>query len=66
MDNIMQFFEFGHLPQHLREVSAAFASMAHHIMETLPNNRQRAIALEKLLESKDAAVRARVTSPPSA
>jgi hypothetical protein len=67
VDDIMQFFSYEHLPQHLKEVSASFSVMAHRIVETLPDNRQRAIALEKLLESKDAAVRARVAkdAPPA-
>lgn len=57
---IMQFFAFEHLPPHLREVSEPFGKMAQHIVETLPRNPERTEALRKLLEAKDAAVRARL------
>lgn len=56
-EHIMQFFAFAHLPPHLQEVSRPFGEMAHHIIDTLPRNPERTVALRKLLESKDAAVR---------
>ena len=56
--HIMQFFAYEHLPSHLQEVSAPFSLMANKIAETLPNNPERTVALRKLLEAKDAAVRA--------
>lgn len=59
-DHIMQFFAYGHLPPHLADVSAPFGAMAERIVETLPRNPERTVALRKLLESKDAAVRALV------
>lgn len=58
-EHIMQFFAFEHLPPHLKAVSAPFADMAKQLLE-LPRNPERTVALRKLLESKDAAVRARV------
>ncbi len=54
---IRQFFAFDHLPAHLQAVSQPFAEMADRILE-LPRNAERTVALRKLLESKDAAVRA--------
>jgi len=57
-EHILQFFAFAHLPAHLASVSQPFSVMAHYIMETLPRNPERSVALRKLLESKDAAVRA--------
>lgn len=57
-DHIMQFFVFGHLPQHLADVSKPFHDMAHNIVNTIPRNAERTVALRKLLEAKDAAVRA--------
>jgi len=57
---IMQFFEFGHLPEHLQKISKPFGEMANFIIETLPRNPERTVALRKLLESKDAAVRANI------
>lgn len=57
-DHIMQFFEYEHLPEKLQQVSAPFWAMAHQIVSTLPQNPERTVALRKLLEAKDAAVRA--------
>lgn len=58
MDRMLQFFEYDHLPARLAEVSMPFCKLAHHICETLPQNPERTVALRKLLESKDCAVRA--------
>lgn len=57
-EHILQFFAYSHLPQALADVSAPFGEMAHRIVATLPRNPERTVALRKLLESKDAAVRA--------
>jgi len=57
-EHIIQFFEFGHLPEALQQVSAPFCTLAHAIVKDLPRNPERTVALRKLLESKDAAVRA--------
>lgn len=57
-DHIEQFFAFGHLPAHLQNVSRPFGELAKVITETLPRNPERTVALRKLLEAKDAAVRA--------
>lgn len=59
-EHIMQFFAHAHLPPHLAAVSAPFCEMAERIVATLPRNPERTAALRKLLESKDAAVRALV------
>lgn len=57
-EHILQFFAFAHLPPHLQVVSEPFGKMAQQIVDTLPRNPERTVALRKLLESKDAAVRA--------
>ena len=57
-DPIMQYFAYAHLPEHLQEVSKPFGELAQHIVTTLPRNPERTVALRKLLEGKDAAVRA--------
>lgn len=59
-EHIMQFFAYSHLPAHLQAVSEPFAALAAAIMATLPRNQERTVALRKLLESKDAAVRAKL------
>lgn len=56
-EHIEQFFAYAHLPERLQEVSRPFAEQAQRIL-TLPRNPERTVALRKLLESKDAAVRA--------
>jgi hypothetical protein len=57
-EHIAQFFAYEHLPPHLQAVSKPFGEMAQRIIETLPRNPERTVALRKLLEAKDAAVRA--------
>jgi hypothetical protein len=58
MDRMMQFFAYAHLPPHLQEISRPFGEMAERIVSTLPSNPERTVALRKLLEAKDCAVRA--------
>ena len=57
-EHIMQFFAFAHLPAHLQDVSRPFSDLAERIVATTPRNPERTVALRKLLEAKDAAVRA--------
>ena len=60
LELILQFFTWTHLPPHLQEVSQPFQTLAKQIVDTLPRNPERTAALRKLLEAKDAAVRARL------
>ncbi len=57
-DQMMQFFQYALLPPRLQEVSKPFCDLAAAIMNTLPQNPERTVALRKLLEAKDCAVRA--------
>ena len=57
-DRILQFFAADHLPEHLRAVSLPFCELANKLVAELPSNPERTVALRKLLEAKDAAVRA--------
>lgn len=57
-EHILQFFDFAHLPPRLQDVSRHFHFMAHEVIMQQPRNAERTVALRKLLESKDAAVRA--------
>lgn len=59
-DYLMQFFTYAHLPAHLQEVSKPFCDLAQTIIDTLPSNPERTVALRKLLEAKDCAVRAKL------
>jgi len=58
-EHILQYFVYEHLPPNLQEVSRPFTDLASLIME-LPRNPERTVALRKLLEAKDAAVRAKI------
>ena len=60
-DPILRYFHYAHLPESLAQHSRPFCELARHVVETLPRNPERTVALRKLLEAKDAAVRANVT-----
>ena len=55
-ESIFQFFDWDHLRPPLRETSAPFQELALKIVETVPRNPERTVALRKLKEAKDAAV----------
>lgn len=55
---MLQFFAYAHLPDHLLVVSRPFCELAYSLVDTLPRNPERTVALRKLLEAKDCAVRA--------
>jgi len=55
--HILQFFAFEHLPEHLQSASMPFHALAHDIAAN-SSNPETTVALRKLLEAKDAAVRA--------
>lgn len=59
-DAILRYFHYAHLPAALQGASKPFCDLARHIVETLPRNAERTVALRKLLEAKDAAVRVNV------
>lgn len=55
---IMRYFEHDHLPEHLQPVAAKFAELAAWVDQMLTDGPEKSVALRKLLEGKDAAVRA--------
>jgi hypothetical protein len=57
---LLQFFAFAHLPPSLQDISKSFHDLAHGLVDRLPRNPERTVALRKLLEAKDCAVRARL------
>lgn len=57
LEYLLQFFEYAHLPPSLQEISKPFNELARHIVSNLPRNPERTVALRKLLEAKDCAVR---------
>lgn len=55
---MLKWFAYGHLPEHLQVVSKSFGDLASVIVATIQPGPERTVALRKLLEAKDAAVRA--------
>jgi hypothetical protein len=53
-----RWFQWGHLPERLQGVSRPFSELADHIIDTIPPGPERTVCLRKILEGKDAAVRA--------
>lgn len=60
VEHVLKFFAFKHLPPHLQETSAKFHDLAHEIAGARPESQETTVALRKLLEAKDAAVRAQL------
>ncbi len=60
LEPIMHSFSYSHLPQHLQIISKPFADLAWQLSDNIPRNPERSVALLKLLEAKDAAVRAKI------
>lgn len=58
--HLLQFFTYEHLPEKLQTISKPFGMLAHQLTEILPNNPELTVALRKLLEAKDCAVRANI------
>lgn len=63
LDPVLHFFHYAHLPPKLQETSKAFFTLAQFIIRTVPRSPERTVALRKLLEGKDAAVRANLELP---
>jgi hypothetical protein len=55
--HVLQFFAYDHLPERLAEVSAPFGELAERLASGAETT-ETTVALRKLLEAKDAAVRA--------
>ena len=64
-DRMLQFFTYAHLPDELQQVSKPFGVLAEYICGRLPPNPERTVALRKLLEAKDCAVRALIYKEPN-
>lgn len=57
-ERMLKWFEFAHLPEKLQAVSRPFGELALSLVSTVAAGPERTVALRKLLEAKDAAVRA--------
>ena len=58
MERILKFFAYDHLREDLKGVSRPFAELAQQVVAPVPAGPERTVSLRKLLEAKDAAVRA--------
>jgi len=58
VEEILEFFQYSHLPNHLQAVSRPFCELATKFATTLPTNNEKVMALRNLLLAKDCAVRA--------
>jgi hypothetical protein len=59
---ILSYFSYEHLPEDLQVVSKPFAKLAEAINAGYGDIEEAQVALRKLLEAKDCAVRAAVTA----
>lgn len=57
-ERMLKYFEYKHLPNNLQVVSVKFYELAHSLVALVPASAERTVALRKILEGKDAAVRA--------
>ena len=53
----IKYFEYGHLPPKLQEVSAPIGELAKLMEATLPDGPEKSAGMRKLLEAKDFFVR---------
>ena len=60
VQEILQFFRYGHLPVDLQVVSKQFYVLAHEMARTQYHCEELLAGLRKLLEAKDCFVRTRV------
>lgn len=56
--SIARYFDFAHLPEPQRDVSAQSYLLAERMINTLPDGPELTTGLRKLLEAKDCFVRA--------
>ena len=59
-DPLLRWFRYDHLPHSLQNASKPYYDLARSICDSFPPSAERTVALRKLLESKDSAVRCKV------
>lgn len=60
-ERMLKWFAYAHLPDHLKAVSGQFHDLAVAMCDAIEPGPERTVFLRKLLEAKDAAVRAKLT-----
>ena len=58
VSGVLKFFTYDHLPPSLQAVSKPVGDLAALMAQSLPSNAELTVGLRKLLEAKDAFVRA--------
>ena len=59
---ILKYFAYAHLPARLQEISRPFGELAELVVAQTESSTEQSACLRKLLEAKDAAVRALLSS----
>lgn len=59
-ERMLKWFAYAHLPEQLQAASKPFGVLAELLCDTIDSGPERTVALRKLLEAKDAAVRAKL------
>jgi len=59
-EGMLKWFVYDYLPEDLQAVSSQFAQIARNLAQNLEQGHERTVALRKLLEAKDAALRAKL------
>ncbi len=59
-ERMLKWFECAHLPEPLKAISQRFRDLAILLCDVIEPGPERTISLRKLLEAKDAAVRAKL------
>ncbi len=65
-EEMLRWFEFAHLPPRLQTVSIKFFELATWMTWNIARGPEATVAMRKLLEAKDCAVRAVIDSEPTA
>lgn len=60
VDAVTRFFEYDHLPEPLRSISACCSDLKDDMLDSLDDDPELTAGLRKLLEAKDCFVRAAV------
>jgi hypothetical protein len=55
---MLRWFAYKHLPEEMHRIATTFDAMAQWMVEVIPASDEATVAMRKLLESRDAAIRA--------
>ena len=58
--DLLKYFKYDHLPERLQPTSKIFKDAVRKVINNVPTGEERDMAIRKLLEAKDCAVRAMI------